>query len=229
LEELTVKAEGAFRLAKVNVDENPNLALRYNVRGIPAVKGFRMGQVVSEFVGSIPKPKIEAFIRELAPSPNDLLLSKGLSLLDDNRWAEAEDSFRKVLANSESSPQILLGLAKSLLAQNKATEALEILTNFPASREFSAAEKMRPLAEALNRPASTDRDSPLEATFNRALDLVRRGNFPAALDGLLDIIREDKHYRDNEPRYIVLAIFEILGNESTLTRQYQSELASILF
>ena len=77
LERLTNEAGGSFRLAKVNVDENPNLALRYAVRSIPMVKAFRNGSVVAEFVGVQPESRLREFFRALAPSPADLALEKG--------------------------------------------------------------------------------------------------------------------------------------------------------
>jgi putative thioredoxin len=231
LERLTREAGGAFRLAKVNVDLNPNLAARYNVRSIPAVKAFRDGKVVSEFVGLQPEPRLREFIALIAPSPADLILEKGLSLLGMGEWKRAEAAFREVLENIPASTAALLGLAKSLLAQGQAEEALHILRAFPPSREYSLAESLRPVAEAFIRQKMADSypDDPQEAAYHRALKLFGRGNLEAALDGLLDILREDKRYRDGEVRQVVLGIFELMGDSNPLTRQYRQELASVLF
>src|SRR4030043_2414177 len=62
LEKIAEDARGSFRLAKVNVDENPNLALRFSVRSIPNVKAFHDGQVVSAFLGLQPEHRIKEFI-----------------------------------------------------------------------------------------------------------------------------------------------------------------------
>jgi len=72
-------------------------------------------------------------------------------------------------------------------------------------------------------------DDPLEAAYYRALRLILRGNFPAAMDGLLDILRQDKRYRNGEIRLVMLGLFELLGENNPLTRQYRQELASVLF
>ena len=231
LEKLTIEAGGTFRLAKLDVDSNTNLANRYNVRSIPAVKAFRDGKVVSEFVGAQPEPRIREFIQQIAPSQADLILEKGQSLLLANQWASAEEALREVLEENLDSSAALLGLAKALLAQGQAYEAQGILESFPASREFSTAEGLRPLAEALIRlqngsPAS---DLPLEAAYNRALHLFTRGNIEATLDGLLDVLREDKRYRNGEARQVILGVLEVLGVENPLTRQYRQELTSVLF
>jgi thioredoxin len=71
LEKITDDSKGSFRLAELNVDDNPNLALRYNVRSIPNVKAFRDGQVVSEFLGLQPEARVREFVRNLAPSQID--------------------------------------------------------------------------------------------------------------------------------------------------------------
>ncbi len=83
LERLTIEAGGAFRLAKVDVDANPNLAARYGVRGIPAVKAFRAGAVVAEFVGAQPEPLVRRFLQNLAPRAELIAQERARSLLFD--------------------------------------------------------------------------------------------------------------------------------------------------
>ena len=230
LERLTEEARGSFRLARVNVDENPNLSLRYAVRSIPMVKAFRNGSVVSEFVGVQPESRLREFFRALAPSPADLALEKGNSLLQKSDWSGAEKVYRQALEYTPSHAAALLGLARCLLAQNRPDDAEKILTSFPTSRELPAAEGLRPLAVALLRirHEGLSSDDPREAAYNHALRLVARGNFPAVMDGLLDVLRQDKRYRNGEVRQVLLAILDIQG-ETPLTRQYRNELASILF
>ncbi|MDH5506397.1 MAG: thioredoxin, partial [Anaerolineae bacterium] len=130
LEKLANEAQGAFRLAKVNVDENPNLANHYMIASIPAVKAFRDGQVVNEFIGVKPEPDLRQFLRELAPSQSDLKLEKGINLLRAAQWTNAAEVFREVLRSSPDHSQALLGLAKSLLAQGRSPDALIILREF---------------------------------------------------------------------------------------------------
>lgn len=231
LERLAEESKGEFRLAKLNVDDNPNLAVRYGVRSIPYVKAFKDGKVVAEFVGAQPEGRVREFIRGLAPSKDDLLLEKGQSLMEAREWRNAEGVYRQILTESPQNAAALLGLAKSLLLQNNPGEAESILANFPASREYAAAQALLPLTRALLEPrnGNLETDNPLEAAYNQALRLVKRGNLPAALDGLLDILRQDKHYRDGQVRVLILALLELLGEQNPLTRQYRQELASALF
>jgi putative thioredoxin len=231
LERLATEAQGAFRLAKVDVDENPNLALRYGIRSIPHVKAFRDEQPVSEFIGVLPEPRVREFIRTLAPSQTDLMLEKGLSQLAMQNWPAAESSLRQFLEKSPDFPAALLGLMKSILMQGQIEKADQIYNEFPPSKEYAAAEIMRPLIEALrrlqNKPAFSD--DPLEAAYQNSLRLILRGNLPAAMDGMLDILRQDKHYRGDEVRLVLLGLFEALGEENPITQEYRHELSMILF
>ncbi len=231
LEKIAEEAQGSFRLAMVNMDENPNLALKYNVRSIPNVKAFRDGQVVSEFLGSQPEPRVREFIRNLALSQIDLLLEKGQSQLESLDWLSAGSSFRNFLAKSPNQPAGLLGILKSSLMLGNFNEVKSLLDGFPASAEFARTEVIRPLYNALvmSQRRQSPPDDPLEATYLNALHLILRGNIAAAMDGLIDILRQDKHYRNDEARKVLLGLFEVLGENHPLTRQYRQELSSVLF
>jgi putative thioredoxin len=231
LERLANEANGAFRLAKVNVDENSNLARRYNIRSIPAVKAFRNGLIVAEFMGALPEPRVREFVRGLAPSGSDLLIGKAYDLLKKKEWSNAESVFCEALQEDSQNSPARLGLIKSLLYQGRPAQAQDYLKDFPASKELVAAETLRPLVESLIwlKGNSGFSDDPLEAAYLNALRLVMRGNLPAAMDGILDILRQDKRYRNGEAHKIVLAIFEMLGEEDPLTQEYRNELSMILF
>lgn len=231
LHKITKDHEGDFRLAKVNVDENQNLAIRYNVRGIPAVKAFREGSIVAEISGVQTEPQIRAFLRDIIPSPAALNLDKGNSLLESGKWMEADKTFRQVLNDQPGNSNALLGLSKCLLATGRAAEARNILNAFPVSREFSSAEKLKPLAVILShyQKSQIEPATALESTYLHALRLVTRGNLPAAMDGMLDVLRGDKNFHNGDAKQVILGLFELLGPQNPLTRQYQSELALVLF
>lgn len=232
LEHLALEARGAFRLAKVDADANPNLALRYSVRSLPTVKVFSDGQVAAEFTGLQPEGRLREFLSKITPpSPMTLAIEKAGSLLAQRLWTAAEQMYQEILKQNPEQPAALLGLAKALLAQNRCQDALKMLRNFPASREYSQAEKLIPLAEAmlaLQRGALPD-DSDLDAAFRNSVRLVGRDNLPAALDGLLDILRQNRDYRNGLARMVALGMLELMGDEDPITRQYQAELAQILF
>ena len=187
--------------------------------------------MVAEFLGLQPEPRVREFIHKLAPSEHDLVLEKALGLLSKGESKGAEAVFRKFLTKAPEHPAGLLGLSRSLLMQRKVKEAHQILSNFPASKEYHTADALNPLVKALLRlqQAPSFNDDPLEAAYLNALRLVSLGNFEAAMDGMLDVLRQDKQYRNGEVRKVLLGIFEMLGDENPLTRQYRNELASVLF
>lgn len=233
LERLAKESHGIFRLAKLNIDQNPKLAQRFRVTSIPAVKAFRGGTVVSEFSGVQPEPRVREFIRALIPTPADLDIEKGFSMLTLRRPSEAEQAFRSSLTANPGKPEAMLGLAKSLLIQGKGTEGLKILSDFPTSRQYNAAQSLLPLAQQLVKiekaealPAPEDVHDP---AFENALRLIRRGNLEAAMDGLLDILRENRRYRNELARQVLVGLLETLGDDSPLAAEYRRELTQLLF
>jgi len=232
LERLTEEAGGVFRLARVDVDSNPNLALRYGVRSVPTVKAISQGQVAGEFAGLQPEGRVRDFLARLAPpSESALAKEKADSLLVEHRWSEAETIYRQLEEQTQNQPPVLLGLVKALLAQGKSGESLFILNYFPASREYNAAQFLRPLAESMMKYEKNELpdENELDAMFRNSIRLAIRGNQLAALDGLLEIIRQDKRYRNDRARQVFLGILEILGPEDADARQYRSELSMLLF
>jgi putative thioredoxin len=116
--------------------------------------------------------------------------------------------------------------------QGKGRDSLKVLKDFPPGPEWAKAEGLKPLAEqlgAIEDEEESAEGSPLDTALTQATRLFARGNIPAAMDGLLDILRQDKHYRKDLPKHILLAIFTLLGDDDPLTREYRNELASVLF
>ena len=232
LEKIAVEGNGFFRLAKVDVDNNPNLALQFGVRTLPTVKAFVQSLVVSEFAGLQPETRVREFLARLAPpSPISLAIEKAQSTLAENEWTNAELEFRDILSQDPTQIDAVLGLVMALLGQGKYEEALPILKDFPPSKQYNQAEKLFPLAETLDnfQHKRLVIENDLDIAFENCIRLASRGNILSALDGLLEILRQNKRYRDNIARQVFLSLLELLGDESSQTRQYRSELAAVLF
>ena len=132
---------------------------------------------------------------------------------------------------TENFPGALLGLMKVNLLEGNALAAKQIFTGFPACKEYNDAEKLMPLVKSMldsisgTLPAETD----LDVTFANSMRLATRGNTLACVDGMMDIVRQNKHYRRERGKEVVLGLLELFDQEDELTRQYRKELTSILF
>jgi putative thioredoxin len=232
LERLAEEGKGAFLLAKVNVDENPNLSATYEVRQIPTVHAFREGKVIASFMGNQPEAKVREFIKSVAGAQADHALAEATSFLVTRHWAEAEDAFRKIWEDRPGSGVAAVGLMKALIAQGRGCEALGVLEEFPPSTEVAIAQKMSALANLLCQVEGADEpvaDTDLDALYYNSARLLARANWEAAMDGLLDVLRQNKRYRQGEPRKVMLGIFELLGEDDVLIRNYRAEFASVIF
>jgi len=126
LEKAEAARAGKVLLAKVDVDSNQSLGAQFQVQGIPAVKAFRDGAVVDEFVGALPPARVEAFFDGLVPSRADELLAAGDEL-----------SLREAAEAEPTRADIAVALAKARLERGAEDEALEAVENHEA--DFAAA------------------------------------------------------------------------------------------
>lgn len=234
LEKLAIDPNHEFILAKINVDDNPALAMEFQVQNIPAVKAFWEGDIIAEFNGAHSESNVRQFIRKVAPSERDLALRQAKSLLATRHWADAETAFREVLERFPNLPAALLGIATALIVLGDGCDAITYLKDISDGPELIQAKKLLPLATFLCRQEEMDMigdetADPIDIQYQQAARLFRRNNLAATLDGLLEVLRQDKTHRNGEAKAVMLAIFEILGEGDPLTQTYRRELATILF
>ncbi len=231
LESLVLENPGRFRLANLDVDKNPLLTGRYQVHTVPTLKTFQNGMVTHQLEGLQTNLQLIDYVRSFAPGPENLLLEKAASYLDSNRYEDVEDTCLEVLEDDPGNPGAKLLLAKSLIWQGEYLEALTIIHHFPTSTEYQGAERLSPLVEGLLKEFDPELQSenPLDPHYYRSLHLIQIGNIEAALDGMLEILKQDKSYRSGQPRKIILGVFELLGNDHPLVIDYRAQLANALF
>lgn len=222
-----------FVLAKVNVDDNPGLSMAYQVPSIPAVIAFLDGDAVDEFVGVKSDSHIRNFIEGLVPSEIDLALGDANSLLAIRHYADAEKAYRDVLNQFPAQPTAMVNLGHALIAQGKGCEAIGYLQDCTDGLVYTKAQELLPVAEYICHVDTTWNDEdevpPLEAQYRQAAHLLKRGNYAAGMDGLIDVLRQDKRYDKNRGKAVMLGLFVLLGEEDDLTQTYRRELATVLF
>ncbi|HWH11709.1 MAG TPA: thioredoxin [Solirubrobacteraceae bacterium] len=194
--------DGKAVLAKVDTDANQALAQRYGIQGIPAVKAFRDGKVVDEFVGVKPKAVVERFFDDLIPSEADALVAAG-----------DEASLRRALELDPHHAAAGLALARILVGRGETDDALVLLANAP--RGFQA--------DGLAARIALTRDGQLPAALD-ALD----SDQDKALDMLLAALPDAGDSRDDVRRLIVGELDQ-LGPEDPLARDVRRRLAAALY
>lgn len=235
LERLAEEHDGAFVLAKVNVDEAPAISQAFRIQSIPAVKGFRDGMLTSEFVGAQPEPVIRELLAAILPTAADRLAATAAG----QPPAEAEATLREALALEPRNANVLLGLARALAARDEITEALALLDRVtPPSSAVAEAERLA--AELRTRQDGGGDEQALRARITAdprdmaaRLELGRtlaaRGRHEEALGELLEVVRRDRHFEDDAARKAMLDQFAVLGGDHPLTERFRSELAKALF
>jgi putative thioredoxin len=194
-----------LQLVKLDVDSNPALAQRYGIQGIPAVKAFRNGRVVAEFVGAQPAAAVARFLDSLIPSEAELLAQKG-----------DEESLRRALELDSGRADAAVPLARILRGRGQSTEALEILSKVHGS--FAAdglAARMR-----LERTGSPE--------IMRAFSALDSGQREQALEILIDALSRDRAARD-EIRRVVVGTIDELGPDHPEAGDWRSRLYSALY
>ncbi|MDX1616678.1 MAG: tetratricopeptide repeat protein [Candidatus Promineifilaceae bacterium] len=234
LERLASEPGAGWTLAKVDVDANPGLSMRFGVQGIPAVKAFKDGRVVGQFVGAQPEPAVRQFLKSIAPSEQDRQATSAEEMLDERQWDGAEQLYRDQLTQNPDSEKAQLGLAKALLGQGQGCQAkpyLEAALESPSTHE--TAEQLLPVTDYLcahgKGVGGNVELTPLEAQYRQAARLLAEGKIAPGLDGLLGVLRHNKQYREGQAHQVMLGVFALLGNDDPLTGAYRREMANVLF
>jgi len=235
LERLAEEHRGAFILAKVNVDEAPAVAQAFGIQSIPAVKGFRDGALVGEFVGAQPEATVRKLLELVLPSEADRLAADAAGLPPD----AAEPVLRRALELQPRHAGALVALARVLAGRDESAEALRLLDLVaPPSPLVGEAERLA--AELRMRGNGAGDRTALEARVAAAPDdlaarldlgrvLAAAGRHEEALAQLLGVVQRDRHFADDGARKAMIDLFAVLGSDHPLTDRFRGELAKALF
>ena len=203
LEEVVTATGGKVDLAKVNVDENPQISQAFRVQGIPAVYALKDGKVVDGFVGAQPKPAVEKLVESLLPSEEEAEVDRLVGAGD-------EASLRRALDLDPDHAGAVVALAELLVGEGRGEEALALLARIPESAETRR-------VAALARLGSVDGDG--DGAGPGADD-----GLAARLDGLLERVKDD-----DDARREFLDVLELLGPDDPRTAGYRKALTARLF
>jgi putative thioredoxin len=241
LEQAAKDKNGAFVLAKVNVDEAQQLAGYFRIESIPAVLAFREGQAVNGFVGLMAPEDLQQFIDDLAPAAGEELPLKKAANFETTDPTAAEALYRQLIEEEPTNIQAVLGLARTLVARNADDEATQILANIGDSGDVGAeAVRLRRTIE-MRRNAGTAGDTadlnkkvaadPENAQLRYELGnvLATNGQYREALESLLKAAELDIDLGRTTVRELMVKIFEIIGVRSELADEFRDKLTALLY
>ena len=241
LEKLATEYQGKFRLAKVNSDENQELAQRYGVRGIPNVKAFVDGELVDEFSGALPEAQVREFLKRVIPSPAEKARQEALAQYAAS--GDAQAALQMLAAASRLDPQnenVRIDCAGLLFALGELDEARQLLTSLSplAQMEDRVQALQAKLALAAGAAGGADADALMKRIEHDGKDLDARlqlarlrlahGQHAEAMDQLLEIVRRDRKFEDDIGRKTLLQVFSALGSDHPLVGDYRRKLAGAL-
>jgi len=205
LERMAAEYAGGFVLVKVNTDENQELAAEYGISGIPAVKLFKGGEVVDEFVGALPERQVRAFLRPHCTAPAQREADQAMERFRAGDY----DGLRQLVA-------AISPTADERAAGDKLVEAADLVI---AARE---------VGDRATCQARVDADpADHEARHALAGHLLGACDFRAALEQYLAIAERDRRWRDQAARRAMLVVFGVVGVRDPLSDEFRDKLQII--
>ena len=249
LESAVKAARGAVRMVKINVDENQQLAAQLRIQSIPTVYAFFQGQPVDGFQGAQPESEVKAFVDRLVkageagrgPSPIEQAIEQAQAALEAGDTGAASALFSQVLQHEPENPEALAGLVTCYLESGDGETAQQMFDGLDeelrSHQAFaSVAAKLNLQAQAsdageipqlMEKVAANHNDH--QARFDLAMALHGNGQQQAAADELLEIVRRDRMWNEEEARKQLLTFFEAWGPTDPLTIETRRRLSSLLF
>ncbi|WP_420956683.1 thioredoxin [Burkholderia gladioli] len=243
LERLEADYAGRWKLVKVNVDENQELAAHFQTRSIPHVIAFADGRAVNQFVGVLPEGQLRAFIDRLLPSGEEAERRAAQIALEEERYEDAVRHLQAALALNPGQDDIRLDLIELLLAVNRVEAARDeatrlspqtvngvnpryhaIKTRFDA---LDAAVELPP-TDALEQRIAADAND-LEARFDLAQMLIAHRQYEGALVQLLEIVQRDRGFKDDVGRKTMVSVFELASDQPNLVAAWRRKLSAALY
>ncbi|MDX3904736.1 MAG: thioredoxin [Pigmentiphaga sp.] len=241
LEKLEREYGGRFKLVKVNVDENQQLAAHFQARSIPLVVAILDGRPVDQFTGALPEGQLRAFIDRLLPLPHEQEHQQALAAMQAGDAAAAEKHLRAALMLEASYDPARMDYVELLLTTGRPEDAkaqFELLTpQAKADPHYANLETaLNAVEQAQDTPEETElltriQQNPddLQARLDLANKRIARRAWAGAMDELLEIVRRDRSFQDEIGRKTMIAVFDMASAQPELVAQYRRKLSSLLF
>ena len=250
LEKAIQKHNGKVKLAKINIDENQQLAQQLNIQSIPTVMAFYEGQPINGFSGLKSPEEIMSFFDEVVSVSSvssqliDDIHSKLESaelFLEKKEVDKAMEVFSELISSElpkKEMSKAMSGLGKCLLEKNQLEDLEDLLSQL--ENEIKETNEIKELIEAkdffsniLNLENESKASSEKENSFEKKLSLARKfilqRNYPEAVDMYLEMIKNNPNWDDGIAKKELLSLFSFLGNVNNITINGRSKLLNILY
>jgi len=240
LEKLAGEYNGAFLLAKVDVDREQELGAAFQVRSIPTVFLVKGGQLVDGFPGALPEGQLREFLRHHGIEPAAAPIEEAPA---ETAPADPHAEVVHLRAEAAAKPEddsLKLDLALALLKTGAAREAEQLLDALPANLAhddravrarsrlgFAALLDNAPPVEVLEAAIASNPDD-LRARHLLGVQRIVAGESQAGLDQFLEMLRRDRGFDDGLPRKSLIDAFRIIEDED-LVGTYRRKMSSLLF
>ena len=240
LEKLAEEFQGKFVLAKINSDENQELAAQFGVRGIPSVKALRDGKIVDEFSGALPENAVREWLQRLIPSPAEELRIQAQQVYSQGDPERALQLLQQALELNNDNHAARIDSAAILAAQGHYQQAKTLLDDLPANIKMEeAATKLMTQIEVAERTQHLEGEDTLlakiganpddlQARIDLANVYIGQQKYAQAIEQCFEVIKRDRAFQEDIGRKTVVAIFNLLNNQGDIVREYRRKLATLL-
>ena len=238
LEKLAGEYNGAFVLAKVDVDKEQQIAAAFQIRSVPTVFLVKGGQIVDGFPGALPEGQLREFLASHGVMPAEgAPVEEELAPVDPHAQVAA---LREAVSAEPDKDELKLDLVLALLKTGEAPEAERLLDALPANLAtddravkararlgFAAVLKDAPPLEALRTAVQANPDD-LRARHLLGVHALIAGDSEPALEHFLEMLKRDRAYEDGLARKSLIDAFRVIEDDA-LVSQYRRKMSSLLF
>lgn len=236
LTQLAERYAGGFLLAKVNIDEQQELATQFAVRSVPTVKLIRHGEVQDEFMGALPEREIVAFLDRHVERESDRQMPAILAAFAAGQQHQALQQLQSLRQQEPENLELILCESEFLQGMQRFEEALALLDGLPANLAMetgviTARSRLQLAMQAEAAPDEAELRTRLEkdpadheARFQLANRLSGNGQYEDALQNLLELLRRAPDFQDGAARKGMLMIFDLLGGQGELVSRYRRQM-----
>ena len=233
LEQLIAQYQGKALLALSDVSVDQTLAQHMRVQGLPSIRVVHQGKVAEQIDGPADEAQLRTLLDALTQSPADLLKDQLDQMIESGDWEAALSVLQQAVNEEPSNQGFRVELADVLVQKGDLDEARTVLGSIPedaAGRDrpqnrLEFVEEAAGLAslDELTTALDADPDS-LESRYQQCVQWVVAGDFTAALEGAMQILRTDREFREDIGRLTMLRIFTVLGKGNELAAQYRRKM-----